>query len=313
MDADKPRWPRWLRRLLIALAIVVVLAAPAYYWFLIEDSPPSSGHYSIDIAEVRRLASSRPGSKPLAIHVEQVNLFRAPHIIVMAGAPWAKVDLPVFSYQLVYPDRTAIIDTAMDEKLAKDAGADATDSAAYQRVSRAISQAALILLTHEHPDHIGGLTVQPDLARVLGNTRLTQEQVDHPERMKPAAFPTGALDHYEPLHYDQLFAISPGVVLIKSPGHSPGSQMIYVQKADGTEVLFLGDVAWQWPNVEQIRERSRLATRFFLEEDRTAVFLELAELNRLNKAEPRLHMVPGHDGRVIAALTQQQILKAGFN
>ena len=313
MSAEGRRLPRWLRRVLIVLAVLVALGAPSYYWLLIEDRPPGEGHYSIDIAEVRRLANTRPGSKPLAINVEQVNLFSGPQIVVMAGAPWAKVNIPVFSYQLVYPDRTAIIDTAMDEKLGKEASVDSTDVAAAERVSRAISQAALILLTHEHPDHIGSLTVQPDLARVLGNTRLTQEQVDHPERMKPAAFPAGTLDHYEALHYDKLFAIAPGVVLIKAPGHSPGSQMIYVQKADGAEVLFLGDVAWQWPNVEQVRERPRLVTQFVLKEDRTAVFLELAELNRLHKAEAQLHMVPGHDGRAIAALTQQQILKAGFN
>lgn len=301
--------PVWLRRTLRVLAVVVVLAGIAYYWFLVEDHPPDRGQFHIDMAEVRRLANSLPGAKPQSIGVEQVVVFRFPAIAVMAGDNWTILDIPVFSYQL---DRATIIDTAMDAKLSKDAGASTFDPEAYARMSKALAQASLILITHEHPDHIGGLTAQPDLARVLRATRLTREQVDHPQRMSPAAFPSGALTGYQPLQYHRYTAIAPGVVLIKSPGHSPGSQMVFVQEADGVEVLFLGDVAWQIQNIEQVRERPRLVTQFFLKEDRTAVFLELAELNRLGKAEPRVHLVPGHDGKVVAALAEQKVLRLGF-
>lgn len=299
----------WLRRTLNVLAAVLVLLGIAYYWFLVEDHAPAGGQFHIDLAEVRRLANSLPGTKPQSIGVEQVSVFRFPAISVMSGDNWRMLDIPVFSYQL---DHSTIIDTAMDEKLSKDAGTSSFDPAAYERMRNALAQASLILLTHEHPDHIGGLTAQPDLARVLLKTRLTREQVDHPERMSPAAWPAGALTGYQPLPYDRYAAIAPGVVLIKSPGHSPGSQMVFVQKADGVEVLFLGDVAWQIQNVERVRERPRMVTQFLLKEDRAAVFSELAELNRLSKAEPQVHLVPGHDGKVVAALAEQKVLRQGF-
>src|SRR3546814_4681759 len=108
-------------------------------------------------------------------------------------------------------------------------------------MENALGKAKLILVTHEHVDHIGGLTEYPDVAKILPSTRLTQEQVYHPERSAPAAFAAGALDGYKPLVYDKYVAVAPGIVLIKSPGHSPGSQMVYVKKVDGTEVLFIGD------------------------------------------------------------------------
>jgi len=107
-------------------------------------------------------------------------------------------------------------------------------------------------------------------------------------------------------------AVAPGVVLIKSPGHTPGRQLVYVQRADGVEVLFLGDVAWHWRNVEVVRERARLVTAVFLKEDRAAVLRELAELHRLADAEPKLNIVPGHDAARVERFTMAGVLEKGF-
>jgi glyoxylase-like metal-dependent hydrolase (beta-lactamase superfamily II) len=176
-----------------------------------------------------------------------------------------------------------------------------------------MSTAAQIVITHEHMDHIGGLTTHGDLKAVLSKARLTREQLAQPERSLPAKFPDHALDGYQPLVYDHYQAIAPGVVLIKAPGHSPGSQIVYVQTANGAELLLIGDVAWHYRNIELQRERARLMTMLFLKEDRAAVFGQLAALKRLHEAQPAVHIVPGHDGPVIDSLVAAGILKRGFS
>ncbi|MCE9648288.1 MAG: MBL fold metallo-hydrolase [Parvibaculum sp.] len=303
----------WKRIALIVLAVIVVVGGGgAYYWLIVESHAPGDAEFAIDLSEVRRLADERTGDRPLEIHVEKVAAFSFPATAIVAGDGWSKRDVPVFSYQLIFPDgSSAIIDTALSEKLGQ-GNLSSFDKDAYASMEKAMGKAKLIVITHEHMDHIGGLTEYPDLPKILPSTELTQEQVDHPERSVPAAFPQGALDGYKPLAYDKYVAVAPGVVLIKSPGHSPGSQMVYVKKVDGTEVLFIGDVAWQFRNIELIRERARLVTQFLIKEDRRAVFGQLKELARIHAEEPKLAIVPGHDGKVIEALVANKILAKGF-
>ncbi|HEX7774989.1 MAG TPA: MBL fold metallo-hydrolase [Parvibaculum sp.] len=302
---------KWMRRSLIGLAVIAVIGGGAYYWLFVQSGTPQQGAFSIDIGEVRRLANAEPGPKPADVRVEHIGSFSFPGIAVVAGDSWKPVDMPVYSYQIVYPDRTAIIDTALDDKLGGDRFG-SFDKDAYGRMQKAMAAAKLIVITHEHVDHIGGIVEAPDLKAILPAVRLTKEQFDHPERSVPAAFPKGALDGYQPLVYDKYDAIAPGMVLIKSPGHSPGSQMIYVQKADGSEILFIGDVAWHFRNIDLVRERARAVTQYFLKEDRAAVLAELQELARLHEAEPKIAIVPGHDGEVVAGLEKAGALESGF-
>jgi glyoxylase-like metal-dependent hydrolase (beta-lactamase superfamily II) len=299
------------RRGLRILVILALLLVPAYY-VLVLYSPAEGADYSLDIAKVRELANSIPGDKPSELRYEHIMDFRFAKAMVAAGDPWQWTPIPVYSWQLVFPDKTLIVDTAMNRAIAKpDFLVPLYDDAAYQHMDQAMDQAAMIVITHEHMDHIGGLIAHPHLAALLAKTRLTTEQLANPDGMKPVAIPPDLLKNYQPLQYDHMLAIAPGVVLIKSPGHTPGSQMVYVQRADGRELLLLGDVSWQMRNIEIVRERPLFMT-LMISENRGQVIGEFKALHQLAQAEPNLKLVPGHDGETVKALTAQGLVTPGF-
>jgi len=297
---------RWLGYAAVAL---LALALASYYWLFVDSHMPS-GSYTLDISQVRQLSDTIAGDKPVEIRVERVTSFRFPMTAAVAGAGWNEVEVPVYSYQVAYPDRTIIIDAGVE---GFDSAAEpGFDRQAHDRMLAAMRKASTVVVTHEHPDHIGGLVKHPELPLVLPNTRLTQEQIEHPEKMFGLEFPQGALAGYSPLSYDRYHALAPGMVLIKAPGHTPGSQMVFVKTASGQEYLFLGDIAWRFESVERLATRARLVSMFFLGEDRNDVLLQLAELKRLQEQSPNLIMVAGHDIDQMSRLLKSDAIVQGF-
>jgi glyoxylase-like metal-dependent hydrolase (beta-lactamase superfamily II) len=291
------------RTIAVVTASLITVAGMAYYWLIIESHMPSTGSYAIDMAQVRSLADSIQGGGPAEIRVETVGTITFPKTAVVAGDGWEGTALPVSAFQLIYADKTILLDTGFDEATMKagDAAVSGYDSAAYQRIVSAMNKSALILITHEHWDHAAGLFAQPNLEQLLPSTKLNAEQVEHADRLVPSVFPEALRQTYKPVSFEKYLAVAPGVVLIRAAGHTPGSQIIYVRRADGREYLFIGDVAWHKRNIDLVRERARLVTWWFLREDHDAVMLQLAELNRLQREEPDMLIMPGHDPAVLAS------------
>jgi glyoxylase-like metal-dependent hydrolase (beta-lactamase superfamily II) len=311
-EAAVPVWLKWLGIVFLGLAAIL---GGLYWWFFLESHVPK-GAFKLDIADIRSLANSIKAEKPVAVHVEHVTSGEMPLAAGVAGGSWSASEMPFQAYQIVYTSAGAmIVDTTMDKKTASGGGGPQKfyDNDAYERVLKAMDSAARIMVTHEHFDHLGGLASAPNVKMLMGKALLTKEQLNS---TAPAAIvskiPAEALLGYTPLSYEGYYVAGPGVVLIKAPGHTPGSQMVFVQLQDGTEYLFLGDVAWKMANVDLMRERPRAVAQFFLQEDRAKVALQLAAIKAVKDANPSLHIVPGHDRAVLDKGLAEGWLKKGF-
>lgn len=302
---------RALRALLWISLAIALIGTPAYY-ALVLASPAPAAPFPLDMAEVRALADTIVGDKPGEIRYEHVLTFKFAEAMMMAGDPWRATPVPVYAYQLVFPRQTLIVDAGLPRAMAKpDAMVLDADPAAYARVQAAMEKAAQIVVTHEHMDHIGGIAGHPHLAHLLPALRLTAEQLANSRGMLPAQLPAEVMQGYQPLHYNRLAAIAPGVVLIKAPGHTPGSQMVYVRRADGRELLFLGDVTWRLRNLDYLRERPLFMT-LLIGENRAQVLAQFQALHDLREREPTVALVPGHDGDATRSLTEAGLLAPGF-
>jgi len=108
---------------------------------------------------------------------------------------------------------------------------------------------------------------------------------------------------------DRLYPLAAGVVLIKAPGHTPGSQMIYVRLASGKEILLIGDVTWAMAGVEQRRQKPEIISKE-LGEDRTAI---QQQIEWLHNVMGKVSVVNCHDDDSIAAVIRKGVLKEGLD
>jgi glyoxylase-like metal-dependent hydrolase (beta-lactamase superfamily II) len=208
----------------------------------------------------------------------------------------------------VYPDgRFILIDSAYDRAAHEIGFSDQPFfDRAWERLVIAMESATQIVVTHEHSDHLGGVAQQARADRLAENLRLTIEQIANP-RAIDAALPKTLTDQIDALRYEDMLAIAPGVVLKKAPGHTPGSQMIFVKIASGQELLFVGDVVWNGDAIAELKYRPRLVTDLFLGEDRRAVLDQIRALRDLADAGA-VSIVVSHDARTY----QRANLSEGF-
>ena len=142
---------------LFLLALAVLLGGP-YYWFLLDNSHGDAPARRIDIAELRRLAASIPGQVPSAVHMERPAFRRVPGNLMVAGSGIKRKLIGHMGFLLVVPNgKPVVIDSGISAEIAARMEVEYFDAASQGRIDRAMDAASLILVTHEHADHLGAL------------------------------------------------------------------------------------------------------------------------------------------------------------
>jgi glyoxylase-like metal-dependent hydrolase (beta-lactamase superfamily II) len=275
-----------------ALAVAFIVAALA-----VSVPAGAAEPWSADIAAIRATAASMQGAKPLRINVVKFAESRRTKNFAVKGAPKEPSIQARTAFQVVYPDGTVMIDSGMDEQVHKFFGRGVVEPYfpdVEKRVEQALRGARAIVMTHEHGDHIAGVLRTPFFAELAPKTTLTKTQIatleTEPQMPEIKITPDQAAK-FKAIDYDKYYAFAPGMVLIKAPGHTPGSQMIFVTLQSGREYLFAGDVAWHMDGVRQVLGKDAP----WITEPADLMASELKWLHDLTQSEKNIVVVISHD------------------
>jgi glyoxylase-like metal-dependent hydrolase (beta-lactamase superfamily II) len=294
-------WPSGL------CAVLVCLAQTAW---TADATPP----WHADLAEIRQVAGMIPGPRPLRVNVVKFAESRRTKNFAVKGLPAEPSVQARTAYQIVYADGTIMVDTGMDLATHRFFGRGVEEPyfpEAEARVALALQKAKAIIVTHEHGDHIAGLIKSPSFDELAPKTVLTRAQLETllSEPQMPELRPTPEMaSRFRVIDYTSTMAFAPGIALIKAPGHTPGSQMVYVALQSGKELLLAGDVAWHMDGVRLNRGKDAP----WIKEPAELMAAELDWLNLLSRTENNLSIVISHDEDQRRAYIEQGALGDGF-
>jgi glyoxylase-like metal-dependent hydrolase (beta-lactamase superfamily II) len=266
--------------------------------------------------KVRAAARAVPGDLPHSLGFLKFAEFKTPLSGAVEGAGDELVNGAYTVFQVRYPHGWIMVDAGVDREVETDTSVTIHQDR-YQRVQEALQGANLIVVTHEHHDHVAGVIHTPARDLIAPKTVLTRAQVQTLLARRTGKIPLGSspLIHLTPadaaryivIDYEQLYPIAPGVVLLKAPGHTPGSQMVYVRLDSGQEVLLVGDIAWFMAGIERRLQKPAAISRE-MGEDRTALQQQLRWLSGLTQRQ-HIVLVNSHDDDWLGSLVSRGILK----
>jgi glyoxylase-like metal-dependent hydrolase (beta-lactamase superfamily II) len=275
--------------------------------------PQEAQPYGADLlVRVRAAAMTIPGALPSRINYVKLAESHRPLADIIDGGSQDDYVSARTAFQVVYPTGTVMIDSGMDQTVHRFYGFGREEPYWPERnaaVQQALKQAKLIVVTHEHGDHVAGMIRSESRREIAAKTLLTREQVRtlilYPQMPEIRLTPEAARD-YLVVDYESYLPVAPGMVLIKAPGHTPGHQMVYVGLDSGREYLFIGDVAWTLANVTQLVLRPAVTMRR-INEDASALGHQLRWIKQVRDQE-KLIVIPSHDDVLLQDLGAKQLV-----
>lgn len=273
------------------MIVLLLVAGLAYYWLLVNAGPARIPARPLDLAAMRQAALALPGSRPESISFKVLARRHVPGAALAAGTGLRQVDVGIIAWRLNRPDGGIVIDPGLSQADGAAIGFEHYDRAARATVDNWLEQSRLILFTHAHVDHVGLFLDHPSFDSIVAKAVISPTLLNGISALWREN--GGRITQTRSLR--PIEAVAPGVVLVQTPGHTPGSEMVFVKLADGREFLFAGDTASLVVNADRPTPRSRLMAEWLAPEDRPAVIGWLKGLKALKKRNPRIVIVPSHD------------------
>lgn len=267
-----------------------------------------AGVFDVDLDHLRALAHIVPGALPVALNGIKFAASIRPRKFVIEGGDETPVTMPRTVYQVVYDDGAVMLDAGMDKATHDSFGeGEPYDMAAFAGLKRALDTARMIVLTHYHADHVGGVVTADNADALARKTVATVDTLSwmmnqpHRPHLKIDA---GQAARFIALDYRRYYPLAPGLVLIKAAGHSPDMQMAYLRLRSGEEFLHSVDAAWNMDNIRAIKGKAAP----WVKEDVPAVMAQLAWLNGVMQREPSLNILVTHDGEWLDRMIARSVV-----
>lgn len=297
-------------KLWIAFALLLLMACNGN-----KEKTSAPIYNDVLLQKIRAAATSVPGQLPLSInYLKYAASIRKWNKVIEGGGDDA-CTMARTAFQIAYPEGYIMVDAGMDRAVhhffEKESPQPFDDTLAA-KVATAVQGAKMILITHEHGDHVAGV-IRNANNTIPSKTLLTKEQVN--SLINDPQMPEIKLDEersrqYIIAEFESVLPVAPGVVLIKAPGHTRGEIMIYTRLQNGKEYIFTGDVTWSFKGVQEKKqkpesERDRVGEEDNLIED------QLTWLNeRLNK--DKMIVLVSHDDVMLPQYVAQGFIRKGL-
>jgi len=294
----------------VVAVVALTLAAVAARSTWIPAHAQSAPAWTANLEDIRRTASLIPGRRPLRINFLKFAESRRTKNFSVKDAPATPSIQARTAFQVVYPDASVMVDAGMDLAVHKFFGRGVEEPYfpdAAKQVEQAVSRARLIVVTHEHGDHVAGVIHSAAAAQLAPKTILTRTQVQTliaSPQMPEIKLTEDLARRFIVIDYDRYHPLAPGMALIKAAGHTPGSQMVYVALESGREYLLIGDATWHMDGVRLMKGKDAP----WVTEDQPAVLAQLTWLNGLSRTAPTLAVVASHDEEQHVELAAKGVL-----
>jgi glyoxylase-like metal-dependent hydrolase (beta-lactamase superfamily II) len=267
------------------------------------------------VQKIRTAATAIPGELPLSISYTKFAASIRKWKDIIEGGSDDACTMARTAFQIKYRLGYVMVDAGMDRTVHhffEKNGAQPFDDAKANLVATSVQQAKLILVTHEHGDHVAGV-IRNANNTVPSKTILTSDQVT--TLINNPHMPEIKLDEAKSKEYivsdiSSVLPVAPGIVLIKAPGHTKGEIMVYTKLQNGKEYIFTGDVTWCFKGVQEKKQTPK-SERERLGENSENIQKQLAWLNdRLTK--DKMIILISHDDIMLPQYAAQGLIETDF-